>query len=273
VGRGLLAQPWIFAIVMSEFLPASLLPVIAGDLRISEGTAGQAVSVTAFAAALSALLMSVRMPRTDRRRVMIGLTLLAAASNLLAALAPSLAVLSGAGSCWASRGGFWAMTTAMASHLLPADQVGRALTVVNSGVAAATVVAIPLGTWLVADRAAHAEMFSSPGSWASGCSSCNLVASSSAGLFVGAAGFGFGGVPTTILTWGVRDEPARLEQVSELIVMVWNVGIAAGATVGGVPMDGLSASAPLVAGGVAVIAGTALLVSASRAHRLTLDSR
>ena len=34
----------IFAIVMSEFLPASLLPVIADDLQVSEGTAGQAVS-------------------------------------------------------------------------------------------------------------------------------------------------------------------------------------------------------------------------------------
>ena len=62
----------IFAIVMSEFLPASLLTPMADDLRVSEGTAGQAVSVTALAAALSALLISVVLPRVDRRRVMIG---------------------------------------------------------------------------------------------------------------------------------------------------------------------------------------------------------
>lgn len=58
----------IFAIVMSEFLLASLLPVIADDLRVSQGTAGQAVSITAFAVALSALLIPVVLPRADRRR-------------------------------------------------------------------------------------------------------------------------------------------------------------------------------------------------------------
>ena len=83
----------IFAIVMAEFLPASLLPRIAGDLAVSTGAAGQAVSVTAFAAALSALLISVVLPRADRRRVKIGLTLLAAVSSLIVALAPNLAVL------------------------------------------------------------------------------------------------------------------------------------------------------------------------------------
>jgi predicted MFS family arabinose efflux permease len=36
---------------------------------VSAGVAGQAVSVTAFAAALSALLISVVLPRADRRRV------------------------------------------------------------------------------------------------------------------------------------------------------------------------------------------------------------
>jgi predicted MFS family arabinose efflux permease len=40
------------------------------------------------------------------------------------------------------------MATAMAAQLVPADHVGRALTVINSGVAAATVAAVPLGAWL-----------------------------------------------------------------------------------------------------------------------------
>src|SRR5690348_4707385 len=40
----------IFAIIMSEFLPESLLPRMAAGLGVEPGEAGQAVSVTAFAA-------------------------------------------------------------------------------------------------------------------------------------------------------------------------------------------------------------------------------
>jgi DHA1 family purine ribonucleoside efflux pump-like MFS transporter len=141
---------------MSEFLPASLLPVIADDLRVSEGTAGQAVSVTAFAAALLALLIAVVLPRADRHRVMVGLTLLAAVSNLLVAVAPNFAVLLGARLLLGvALGGFWAMATVMVSQLVPTAYVGRALTVVNSGVAAATVAAVPVGAWLGAAPSAR----------------------------------------------------------------------------------------------------------------------
>jgi predicted MFS family arabinose efflux permease len=79
----------IFAIVMSEFLPASLLPRIADDLRVSDGAAGQAVSVTAFAAALSALLISVVLPRADRRRVKIGLLALIVQAAALPSVTPA----------------------------------------------------------------------------------------------------------------------------------------------------------------------------------------
>src|SRR5262245_29671388 len=139
----------IFAITMSEFLPASLLLRIAAGLGVKPGEAGQAVSVTAFSAVLSALLISVVLPRADRRRVMIGLTLLAAVSDVIVAFAPNLVVLLAARLLLGiALGGFWAMATAMAAHLVHADHVGRALTVINSGVAVATIAAVRLGTWL-----------------------------------------------------------------------------------------------------------------------------
>jgi DHA1 family purine ribonucleoside efflux pump-like MFS transporter len=361
---------------MSEFLPASLLPVIAGDLRVSEGTAGQAVSSTAFAAVLSALLISVVLPRADRRRVMIGLTLLAAASNVIVALAPNFSVLLAARLLLGTAiGGFWAMATAMAAKLVPADHVGRALTVINSGVAAATVAAVPLGAWLggvwgwrgvfllaagvavlamiaqaatlpsvaaeaasalgafgavlrsrvvlaglfalllafgghftgftyvriaaqslsgidsagfavllvvfgvagllgtvlsgpVADRAPRLGMLLFPAVLGAGMLMMYLTGGSLAALFVAAAvwGFGFGGVPTTVLSWGARSEPARLEQIGGLIVMVCNIGIALGAVGGGLLVDGVSAGTPLAVGGVAAVVGAAVLVSLRRQH-------
>lgn len=49
-----------------------------------------------------------------------------------------------------------------------------------------------------------------------------------------------------------------------LIVMVCNIGIALGAAVGGVLVDGVSAGTPLAAGGVAAVAGAAALVTLRR---------
>jgi DHA1 family purine ribonucleoside efflux pump-like MFS transporter len=133
----------IFALVLAEFLPVSLLPLIAEDLGVSVGSAGQSVTVTA-AAGLAALLVPVALPRADRRRVMIGLTALAVTSSLLVAVAPNLPVVLAARLLpGVALGGFWALAMAMAANLVPADHLGRALTVVNSGVAA-----VPLGAWL-----------------------------------------------------------------------------------------------------------------------------
>ena len=357
---------------MSEFLPASLLPRIAFDLGVSDGVAGQMVTMTALAAALSALLISVVLPRADRRRVMIGLMALTVVSDLAVALAPNLVVLLGGRLLLGvALGGFWAMATAMAAHLVRADHLGRALTIVNAGVSAATIVAVPLGAWLgevwgwrslflvgagVAVLALLAQAVTLPRVSAPGGSGLRALGStlrspivivglvavllvfgghfggytyirpaaesaasvdagtfallllafglanflgtaisgplldralragvllfpavagvgmlvmlislvtggSIVGLFVAVAlwGFGFGGVPTSVLTWGARVEPTRLEQIGGLIVTVCNVAVAVGAVAGGLLVDGVSLSAPLFAGGIAAIAGGVII--------------
>lgn len=361
----------IFAIVMSEFLPASLLPLMAGGLAVSVGEAGLAVSVTAFAGALSALLISVVLPRADRRRVMLGLTVLAIVSDVLVASAPNLVVLLAARVLLGvALGGFWAMATAMAAHLVHPDHVGRALTVINAGVAVATVAAVPLGAWLggvwgwrsvfllgagvavlalvvqastlpsvqpsagsglralgavlrsrvvligllaillvfgghfsgftyvrpaaqglsgidgggfamlllvfgianflgtslsgpVADRAPRLGVLLFPAVLGIGMLVMVATGQSIAGLFLAAAlwGLGFGGVPTTVLSWGARVEPARLEQIGGVIVTVCNIAIAIGASLGGLLVDGIGSSTPLLAGGIAALVGAAVLTS------------
>lgn len=139
----------IFTLVTSEFLPASLLPRMAADLGVSEGTAGQAVTVTALMGAVIAPTIAVLLPRQDRRRVLIGLTLLAVVSNLAVAVTPSYWLLLVARVLLgAAIAGFWAFSIAVASFLVPADRLGRALTVVNTGSTIATVAAVPLGAYL-----------------------------------------------------------------------------------------------------------------------------
>jgi DHA1 family purine ribonucleoside efflux pump-like MFS transporter len=139
----------VFALVMAEFLPASLLSRIATDLQVSEGVAGQSVTVTAIVAALAGLALPVLLPRLDRRHVMLALTSLAVISDLLVAFAPNYGVLLIARILLGvTIGGFWALSLAMTAQLVPPAKLGRAMTVVNMGVSLATVAAIPLGTWL-----------------------------------------------------------------------------------------------------------------------------
>ncbi len=136
----------VFTLVTSEFLPASLLPLMAGDLGVTEGVAGQVVTATALVGMVAGPSTGLLFPRLDRRRLIIGLLVLAAVSNLLSAVAPTYAVvvlsrlLLGV-----ALAGTWSMALAVASQLVPAEKLGRAMAVVNLGVSAATVAAVPLG--------------------------------------------------------------------------------------------------------------------------------
>lgn len=139
----------VFGLVTAEFLPASLLTPMAADLGVTEGAAGQAVAATAAMALVSSLLIAPATRRLDRRRVLLGFSFLLILSNLLAAIAPSLPVLLGARLLLGvALGGFWAMSTAVVIRLVPAPLMARALSILFSGVSAATVFAAPVGSYL-----------------------------------------------------------------------------------------------------------------------------
>lgn len=58
----------VFGMVGSEMLPASMLTAMASDLGISEGMAGQSVTVTAIVALVVCLVVPSSTARIDRRR-------------------------------------------------------------------------------------------------------------------------------------------------------------------------------------------------------------
>jgi predicted MFS family arabinose efflux permease len=139
----------VFGLVTAEFLPASLLTPMAADLRVTEGAAGQAVTATASMALAASLLIAPATRRFDRRHVLLGFSFLLIVSNLLVAFAPSLPVLLGARLLLgAALGGFWAMATAVVMRLVPSTLIPRALSILFSGVSAATVLAAPIGSYL-----------------------------------------------------------------------------------------------------------------------------
>jgi predicted MFS family arabinose efflux permease len=139
----------VSALIASEFMPVSLLTPIASDLHLTEGQAGQAISVSGIFAVLTSLLVAGATARIDRRTVLLAFTLLMIVSGAIVAFAPNFATLmAGRALLGICIGGFWSMSTATVMRLVPEESVPRALAVLNGGNALATTVAAPLGSFL-----------------------------------------------------------------------------------------------------------------------------
>lgn len=138
-----------FVLVASEFMPVSLLTPIALDLHVTEGQAGQGISVSGLFALFTSLLIASVAARVDRKPLLLSLTLLMIVSGTVVAFAPNYWVfMVGRALIGVAIGGFWSLSAATAMRLVPENQVTRALAIVNGGNALATVVAAPLGSFL-----------------------------------------------------------------------------------------------------------------------------
>ena len=138
-----------FALVSSEFLPVSLLTPVARDLRVSEGQAGLAISVSGAFALITSLFISSMAGRMDRKLLLVSLTLLMIVSGTVAAFSSNYgAFMVGRALIGVAVGGFWSMSAAITMRLVPAHQVPRALAIVNGGNALAMVIAAPMGSFL-----------------------------------------------------------------------------------------------------------------------------
>lgn len=139
----------VTSLIAAEFIPVSLLTPIAQDLHITEGMAGQAVTVVGAFSVLSSLLVAPLARQMDRKYLLLAFSLLLTVSNLLVAVAPNYAVLllarSLLGLCV---GGFWSLVPAITLQLVPAKELSRALSIVYAGVSVATIVSLPLSSYL-----------------------------------------------------------------------------------------------------------------------------
>ena len=139
-----------FALVTSEFLPVGVLNDVASDLGISAGHAGLMVTLPGIMAALAAPLLSVGIGAMDRRYLLIGLTLIMIIANTVVAYASDFnLLLFGRVLLGISIGGFWATAIALSSRLAPKGVgVAQATSIIMVGVTLATVLGVPVGTWL-----------------------------------------------------------------------------------------------------------------------------
>ena len=138
-----------FMLGMSEFIVVGILPDIAADLKISEVTVGNLVSLFAFVYAPVTPLgsaLSARLPRFATHLTLIGIFL---AGNLLCAFAPNYAVLVVARIMIALVSGTLVAVAMTYAPDVTTDKFRtKFIAWVFSGFSIASVVGVPVGTWV-----------------------------------------------------------------------------------------------------------------------------
>ncbi len=157
-GRADAATPWLavaclslvtFVLIASEFMPVSLLTPIAADLGISEGQAGQAISISGLFAVVTSLFGNTLLSRWDRRAAVVLYTAVLVVSGLAVTLAPNyLVFMAGRALIGISIGGFWSLSTAILARLVSGPDLPKAMAMLQGGTALASVIAAPLGSFL-----------------------------------------------------------------------------------------------------------------------------
>lgn len=138
-----------FALVASEFLPVSLLTPIASDLSLTEGQAGQAISISGFFAVITSLWLASVTQGIDRKPVLLATTALMLVSGGMVAFAPNyLTLMVGRAVLGIAIGGYWSMSTAVMMRIAPEALVPKAIAVMQGGTALATAIAAPVGSYL-----------------------------------------------------------------------------------------------------------------------------
>ena len=127
---------------------------------ISDAQFGVLISSYTFAAGASGLLASLYIDRFGRKKLLLLLYVLFAASTLACGLAPSYDVLILARIAAGAFGGVLAaLTQTIVADVIPFERRGRAMGIVMSSFALATVAGVPLGLFLAAHFSWHVPFF------------------------------------------------------------------------------------------------------------------
>ncbi|GHF27823.1 MULTISPECIES: MFS transporter [Streptomyces] len=138
-----------FAIGVTEFIIAGILPDIGSDLGVSVPTAGLLVSGYALGVVIGAPGLTVLCGRTERKRLLVRLMVLFLAGTLLSALAPNYGVLMAGRVLSAfAHGAYFGVAMVVAADLVPENRKARAVSMVAAGLTMSTILGVPAGTFI-----------------------------------------------------------------------------------------------------------------------------
>ncbi len=138
-----------FICIVTETLPAGLLPLISDGLAISPSMAGQMVTAYALGSVLAVIPMTIATRGWRRRNVLlltiVGFLLFNSITALSSHYGVTLVARFFAG---VAAGLAWSLLAGYARRMVEPDQQGKALALAMVGTPIALSLGVPLGTWL-----------------------------------------------------------------------------------------------------------------------------
>ncbi|MFF4380839.1 MFS transporter [Kitasatospora sp. NPDC001547] len=140
-----------FTVVSSEMMPVGLLTPMSRSLGVTDGVTGLSLTITGLIAAVLSPFAPLLVGRRDRRTVLVAFMLLLALADAVTALAPDFAVLAaGRVLLGVAMGIVWGLAAGIGPRLADGPRIALAMTLVFSGISIASVLGVPLGTYLAA---------------------------------------------------------------------------------------------------------------------------
>jgi len=138
-----------FGIGVTEFVIMGLLLEVSADFGVSIASAGLLISGYALGVVLGAPVLTVLTARWPRKTVLLALMAIFVAGNAACALAPSYGLLMAARVLTAlAHGTFFGVGSVVATSLVAADRKASAIAIMFTGLTVATILGVPLGTWI-----------------------------------------------------------------------------------------------------------------------------
>lgn len=140
-----------FTDVVTDLVPAGLLPAMSASLHVPEARIGLLVSAFAIASAAAAIPVTAALRRLPRRAVLIaalaGFAVCDAATAISASYALTFVIRLAAG---VMGGTLWSLLAGCAARIAPPHLRGRAIAVMLGGITVALCLGVPAGTALAA---------------------------------------------------------------------------------------------------------------------------
>lgn len=138
-----------FAIGTTEFATMSLLPFIRASFELDPATAGHVISIYALGVVFGAPVITVLGARMARKPLLLILMSLFGLGNALSALAPGyISLLSVRFLTGVPHGAFFGLASLVAASAVAPARRTQAVGYVMLGLTAASVIGVPLATWL-----------------------------------------------------------------------------------------------------------------------------
>ncbi|TCQ02188.1 putative MFS family arabinose efflux permease [Rhizobium sp. PP-F2F-G36] len=138
-----------FITILTEALPAGLLPQIGMGLTVSDAPVGQMVTIYAVGSLIAAIPLTAVTQGMRRRPLLLAAIGGFAVANTVTAVSPSYTLTMAARFCaGVSAGLLWALLAGYAARMVPEALKGRAIAVAMVGTPLALSLGIPAGTFL-----------------------------------------------------------------------------------------------------------------------------